>query len=141
MGDKLICAIPTDAMAVAMRNSERYVLPYELNYSLSIKRFARTMKEMTPLLEVRVIDVSESGIGILISGANKDFLQPYDHFWIKAIDNKSLTCDIFGTALYVAPNGSMQRRPDVRVGLSLNAPLEWDIFSNLKSKCRIILSA
>ncbi|MBA2405669.1 MAG: hypothetical protein H0V66_12910 [Bdellovibrionales bacterium] len=140
-GDKLICIIPKDVKALAMRSSERFVLPFELDISLSLKRFARTIKEQTPELEVRIIDVSESGIGILISGPNKEFLKPYDHFWIKAIDHKMLNRDIFGTVLYVAPKGYYLRRQDVRVGLSLNTPLSWDTFSSLKKKCRIILSA
>jgi hypothetical protein len=88
-----------------------------------------------------VIDISESGIGILISGANKEFLRPYDHFWIKAIDNKPLNREIFGTVLYVAPKGYYLKKQDVRVGLSLSTALSWDTFSSLKKQCRIILSA
>jgi hypothetical protein len=124
-----------------MRTTERYVLPFDLDMSLSIKRFARSLKESSPGLEVRMIDVSEHGIGVLISGMNKDFLRPYDHFWIKAIDQRSLGRDIFGTVLYVDPKGAMSKRRDVRVGLSLSAPLSGETFSRLKNKCRIILSA
>lgn len=141
VGDKLICSIPKDVKALAMRTSERYVLPFELDVSLSIKRFARTVKEVTPELEVRMIDISEHGIGILISGMNKEFLRPYDHFWIRGIDHKALNREIFGTVLYVAPKGYFLKRQDVRVGLSLSTPLSWDTFSSLKKKCRIILSA
>jgi len=88
-----------------------------------------------------MIDVSESGVGILISGVNKEFFRPYDHFWIKAIDHKQLNRDIFGTVLYVAPKGYFLKKQDVRVGLSLSTPIGWDTLSNLKKKCRIILSA
>lgn len=141
VGDKLICSIPNDVKALAMRTTDRYVLPFELDVSLSLKRFARTMKEITPELEVRIIDVSENGIGILISGANKEFLRPYDHFWIKAVDHQMLNRDILGTVLYVAPKGYFLKRKDVRVGLSLSTGLSWETFSSLKKKCRIILSA
>jgi hypothetical protein len=141
VGDKLICSIPKDVKALAMRATDRYVLPFELDVSLSLKRFARTMKEITPEIEVRMIDVSEYGIGILISGANKEFLRPYDHFWIKAVDHQALNRDILGTVLYVAPKGYFLKRKDVRVGLSLSTGLSWDTFSSLKRKCRIILSA
>jgi hypothetical protein len=139
--DKITCNIPHDVKALATRTNERYVLPVELDISLSIKRFGRTVKEMTPELEVRIIDVSENGIGILISGANREFFRPYDHFWIKAIDHKALNRDIFGTVLYVAPKGYFLKKSDVRVGLSLSTPLSWDTFYSLKKKCRIILSA
>lgn len=141
IGDKLVFSIPKDVKALAVRDSERYVLPFNLDVSLSIHRFARSIKEVTPGLEVRIIDVSEFGIGILISGANKDFLRPYDHFCIKAIEQKSLYRDIFGTVLYVAPKSYFPKRQDVRVGLSLSTPLNWNTYCNLKRKCRIILSA
>lgn len=138
---KIICEIPGDVKALAMRTTERYVLPFELDISLSIKRFGRTIREITPELEVRIIDVSTSGIGILISSANRDFLRPYDHFWIKAIDHKLLNRDIFGTVLYVAPKGYFLRKQDVRIGLHLSTPLSWDTFDSLKKKCKIVLSA
>jgi hypothetical protein len=136
IGNKLICSIPKEVRALAMRPTDRYVLPFDLDMSISIQRFAHSIKEMTPGLEVRLIDVSESGIGIMISGSNKDFLRPCDHFWIKEIDHKTLDRDIFGTVLYVTP-----KKQDVRVGLSLSVPLNWNVFSGLKNKCRIILSA
>jgi len=141
VGDKLICSIPSEVKALALRGSERYVLPFELDVSISIKKFTHNLKEITPELEVRMIDVSESGIGIIISGANKDFLKPYDHFWIKAIDHEKLNRDIFGTVLYVAPNGFYFKKQDVRIGLSLSTALSWENFCTLKKKCRIILSA
>ena len=140
-GSKVICEMPDDVKALAMRTTERYVLPFELDISLSIKRFARTVKELTPELEVRIIDVSTSGIGILISNANRDFFRAYDHFWIKAIDHKTLNRDIFGTVLYVAPKGYFLRKQDVRIGLHLSTPLSWDTFDSLKKKCKIVLSA
>lgn len=141
MGDQLICSIPQDVKALAKRSSDRYVLPPNLDISLSIKRYGRTIKENLPQLEVRIIDISESGIGILISGANREFFRAYDHFLIRAIDHKVLNREIFGTVLYVAPKGYYLKRSEVRVGLSLSTPLSWDVFDQLKKKCQVVLSA
>lgn len=138
---KVYCGIPGEARALAMRTTERYVLPYELDISLSIKRFGRTEKDFSPELEVRIIDVSESGLGIMISGANREYLRPYDHFWIKAVDQKPLYREIFGTALYVSPKGYYLRRQDVRVGLSLSSPLYWETFEGLKKRAKMVLTA
>lgn len=141
-GDKIICKYPDEARALEPRKSTRYVLPFEQDVSLSLKRAGRTVKDSAALeIEVRIIDVSESGFGILISGANRDFLRPYDHFWIKAIDNRTLNYDIFGTVLYVAPKGYYLKKHDVRVGLRLTSCLSWDTFDYLKRKCKIILGA
>lgn len=138
---KLYCAIPREARALTMRTTERYVLPLEQDISLSIKRFGRTEKDFSSELEVRIIDVSESGLGILISGANRNYLRPYDHFWIKAVDQKALYREIFGTVLYVAPKGYYLRRQDIRLGLSLSSPLNWETFEGLKKRAKVILAA
>jgi hypothetical protein len=141
VADRLICSIPKEVKALAVRSTERYVLPFEQDVSLSIKKFTASFKDFAPEIEVRMVDVSESGIGILISGANRDFFKPYDHFWIKAINHEKLKRDIFGTVLYVAPKGYFLKRQDVRIGLSLSTALNWETFCTLKKKCRIILSA
>lgn len=140
-GDKLVCHYPQEARALEIRRGDRYVLPFEQNISLSLKRTGRSLRDLTPEIEVRIIDVSEQGFGILISGANRDFLRPYDNFWIKGIDNRPLEIDIFGTVLYVAPKGYYLKKQDVRVGLSLSTPLSWHTFEYLKRKCLVVLSA
>ena len=139
--DKIHCPIPLDVKALAKRPNDRYVLPVEQNVSLSVKRLGRAIREISPVLEVRIIDVSETGIGILISGANREFFKPYDHFWVKAIDNKPLTKEIFGTVLYVSPKGYYLKKSDVRIGLSLKTPLSWDTLADLKKKCKVVLTA
>lgn len=139
--DQLICKIPHEARALASRTTDRYVLPVDSDISLSLKRFSRNVRDNGPLLEVRMIDVSESGIGILLSGGNRNFLQTYDHFWIKAINHQRLSYDILGTVLYVAPKSLRVKRSDVRLGLSLASPLSWEVYQGLKRQCRLVLSA
>lgn len=138
-GDKLICEYPREARALEPRKGERYVLPFSSDLSLSLKRSDRNIRGMNFDIEVKIIDVSESGFGILISGVNKDFLKKFDHFWINAIDHKPLYDQMYGTVTYVAPKGYYLKRGDVRVGLSLKKPLSHDVFEYLKSKCHLVL--
>lgn len=140
-GDKLVCEYPNEARALEPRLGERYVLPITSDMSLSLKKAERNIRGMGFDIEVKIIDVSESGFGILISGVNKDFLKKHDHFWIKAIDHKNLHDEIFGTVTYVAPKGYFLKRGDVRVGLSLKKPLSHEVLEYLKSKCSLILGA
>ena len=141
LGDKLICDYPDEAMALAPRNGSRYVLQVGLGFSISLKRIERTIMEIPREIELRVIDFSEKGFGILISGVNREFLKCQDHFWLKAIDQRPLRNEILGHVTYVALKGYYLRRGDVRVGLSLSRALSQDIYENLKKKCTIILSA
>ena len=141
-GDKISCHYPNEARALEERKGgDRYVLPFHSEMSLSLKRIERSMREMTYEMQLRIIDVSERGFGILISSANREYLRKNDHFWLKSIDQKHLRTPILGKVCYVAPKGYYLKRGDVRVGLSLSLPLVQDIFENLKKKCCIVLSA
>lgn len=141
-GDKISCYYPEEARALAERKGgDRFVLPFSADISLSLKRIERTMREVTYEMELRVIDVSEKGFGILISNANREYLKKNDHFWLKAVDHRSLRSPILGSVRYVAPKGYYLKRGDVRVGLSLSAPLSKETLENLKKKSIIVLSA
>lgn len=141
-GDKLICHFPKEARALEMRrDGDRYVLPFNSDISLTLKRTERTLKETVLDLEVRIVDVSRHGFGILISGSNRDFLKTFDHFWIKAIDQRPLSRYIFGTVTYVSPKGYFLKRGDVRVGLSLETSIAEDMLEYLKKKSHLILTA
>lgn len=141
-GDKISCYYPDEARALEERKGgDRYVLPFNSDISLSVKRMERTMREMTYEMELRIIDVSEKGFGILISGANREYFRKNDHFWLKAVDHKVLRTPILGSVCYVAPKGYYLKRGDVRVGLSLSIPLAQETFEYLKKKCLIVLSA
>lgn len=140
LGDRVYCQYPHHARAFEERPGERYVLPVEANLSLSLKRLEKTMREMTFEMELRIIDVSERGFGIIISGHNRDYFKKHDSFWLKAVDHRSLSSEILGTVRYVAPK-SYLKKGNVRVGLFLQSPLPFDTFENLKRKCHIVLSA
>lgn len=141
-GDKISCCYPEEARALEERKGgDRYVLPFNAEISLSLKRIERTIREMTYEMELRIIDVSEKGFGILISSHNKDCLKMHDHFWLKSIDQRALRSPILGHVCYVAPKGYYLKRGDVRVGVSLNQPISFEILEGLKKKCLLVLSA
>lgn len=140
-GDKISCHYPEQARALEERKGERYVLPIGSDLSLSLKRMERTMREMTHEMELRIIDVSEKGFGILISSANSDYFKENDHFWLKSIDQQLLRTPILGYVCYVASHGYPLKRGDVRVGLSLSLPIARDILENLKRRSFHIMSA
>ena len=141
-GDKITGLYPDEAKAMAERpGGDRYVLPFQSETSLSLKRIERTMKEMTYEMELRIVDVSEKGFGILISAHNRECLRQNDHFWLKSIDHSALRSPILGSVCYVRPKGYYLKRGDVRVGLSLAMPLSQETFESLKKKSLIILSS
>jgi hypothetical protein len=142
IGDRVSCRYPDQARALEERKGgDRYVLPFSAELSLSLKRMERNMREITHEMELRIIDVSEKGFGILISSANREYLKKNDHFWLKSIDHRLLRAPILGTVCYVAPKGYFLKRGDVRVGLSLSLPIARDVLETLKKKSVLVLSA
>jgi hypothetical protein len=141
-GDKIYCNYPEEARALEPRSGgDRYVLPFNADLSLSLKRMERSVRETTYDMELRIIDVSERGFGILISGQNRDYFKINDHFWLKAVDQRVLRTPILGSVRYVAPKGYYLKRGDVRVGLALSLPLARETLESLKKRCLVILSA
>lgn len=142
IGDKITSHYPEEAKAMPERKGgDRYVLPFQSETSLSLKRIERTMREMTYEMELRIVDVSEKGFGILISSHNREYLRQNDHFWLKSVDHTSLRSPILGSVCYVRPKGYYLKRGDVRVGLSLAVPLSQETFEALKKKSLLVLAS
>ncbi len=142
LGDHICCQYPGDARALDERpGGDRYLLPQSADVSLSLKRLERNLRELTHEIELRVVDVSECGFGIIISAQNKCYFRVQDHFWLRAVDHRELRAPILGKVCYVSQRGSSLRRGDVRVGLSLSSPLQKELLENLKRRCLLVLSA
>lgn len=138
--NEMSCPIPKSLMALKLRPSDRYLFARDDQVSLNLKRLARTQIELVTGLEVRIIDASIGGFGIQISAANAEYLQAEDHIWIRAINQKDLTPEIFGRVLYIRHYGKGLHRT-VRAGLQLNRPLEWGVLEKLRSISYKTLSA
>ncbi len=141
-GDNMISLYPEEARALEERQGgDRYVLPFGADISLSLKRIERSFKDLSFEMELRIIDVSARGFGIMISAQNKDCLKKNDHFWINSIDHTALPNPIFGTVCYTDSRGYYTKRGDVRVGVKLSRPLAADVLGFLKKRSKIILTA
>ncbi|MGE3608420.1 MAG: hypothetical protein AB7I27_02440 [Bacteriovoracaceae bacterium] len=140
-GERLFCNLPKEVMALEARKDSRYVLSNQSGVSITLRRGERTIKEIVHDLEVRVIDVSESGFGVVISGANKNLIGRYDYIWLKAIDQRPLSTHIFGTISYITDKSSILKRGEVRVGLSLQTKLKKEILESLQRRSYLTLAA
>jgi hypothetical protein len=141
-GSILICRIPKEMMGFERRpGGDRFLMPSLLDISVSLKKMERYFGEMTFELELRVIDVSEQGLGVTVTTFNKHIFKLHDRFNIYSIDNKSLKRPITGVICYMNSKGHGLKRGDVRLGLKLNSPLDPETFNYLKKKGQRILYA
>lgn len=141
-GDKIICQYPKEGLGLAERKGgERYLLPFDSDISLSLRRTERIFRETIMDLEVRIVDISEKGAGIILSNGNRKLLRAMDRFWIKSINHIPLEFHIFGRVCYVAPKGYYLKRGDVRLGLCFESPIEHTILELLKKRSELVLTA
>lgn len=120
---------------------DRFLMPSLLDISVSLKKMERYFGEMTFELELRVIDVSEQGLGVTVTTFNKHIFKHHDRFNIFSIDNNSLKRPITGVICYINSKGPGLKRGDVRLGLKLSSPLNPETFNYLKKKGQRILYA
>ncbi len=141
-GQFIFCSLPKVIMGLEKRpGGDRFVMPTLADVSISLKKMERYFGEITFQLELRVIDVSEQGLGIIVTSSNKHILKHHDRFNIYSIDNRPLNRPIAGVICYVQSKGEGVKRGDVRMGLKLNSRFDSETFTYLKKKGHRILFA
>lgn len=81
-------------------------------------------KDMGSELNVRVLDISQYGLGLLVSEQNRHFLKNNRILWITSIQGKHLEYPILAEVVYmnteVDPKFQLRRQKELKVGLKLS---------------------
>lgn len=140
LNKNLLCQSPQNVMALPLRQGDRYLFPRNSMTSLTLRRGIRTLREIVFDLEVKMLDFSESGLGLFLSGRNRHIIRPGDICWIEAIDHMPLSNPLFGRIKHITPKGK-HSSSDVRVGIQLQNALRGELFESLKKQCPFKLPA
>lgn len=135
-GQTLIGQIPTEAKAIAIRDTERYVFPLDRKVSGLIHRVENRGGILDA--EVSLVDVSRNGLGLLISDCEKDAIIANDHIWLRTLNGKTLETPVFGRIVYVYER-KFKDTVDLKCGVSLADPLPDEVLMELQQKCRLVL--
>lgn len=137
-GQTLIGQIPKEARALQIRDTDRYVFPFDTNVQAFIHRVEKRAGSLDTT--IKLIDVSEKGLGILLSDVEEDTLIAHDHIWLHSINGIKLEQPIFGRVIYSIVR-KFRDSSDLKCGISLEQPIPEEIFSELKAKCLLVLKA
>ncbi|WP_408095737.1 hypothetical protein ACJVC5_11890 [Peredibacter sp. HCB2-198] len=137
--DTIVADLPKGAKAIAIRHDDRYVMPHNTEVKTTIHRIEKRL-ESCPL-EVKIVDVSANGLGLLISNHGDRALLPNDHIWVKALSDMVLKKPIFGRIVYTIIKKYKDNSLDLRVGVSLEEAIPEEVFTELQKKSNLILSA
>lgn len=129
-GKTLVANLPRDARALAMRDTDRYLIAKESPVHSFIYRTERRGGNCE--FKAHLFDVSRQGMAFLLDQLEEDIILANDHIWIKTINETPLAKPLFGRIVYVSGG---------KIGVSLEAPLADDIFQELQERSHMIRSA
>lgn len=138
-GDTIIADFPRGAKAIAIRLDDRYVMSHKSGTMCSIQRIEKRL-EVCPL-EVQLVDVSQNGLGLLVSECGDRPLLANDHLWIKSLGGMTLPRPIFGRVVYTIVKRYKDNSVDLRVGVFLDDSIPEEIFLELQKRSHLVLSA
>lgn len=138
-GTTIITELPKEAKALALRPDERYVLPLHSKTMANIRRIEKRGTQSE--LESTVVDVSRTGLGLLVTRTEDDLLLKHDHIWLRSINNIQLPKPIFGRIVYVLERKYKDNVVDLKVGVCLEGEIPEEIFLELKQMCQLVLTA
>ena len=134
--DILIGELPKKARALPVRHNKRFVMPLNSQILTTLHRSEK--RGGTCDLNGTVLDISEKGLGILVSTTDEEMLKANDHVWITSIDSEKLPGPLFARIVYVYPR-KFKDTIDLRAGLLLETSLPLDIARKLKGMSSLSL--
>lgn len=137
--DILITRLPQSAKALPRRPDERYIIPMNNEVHTFIQRIEKRGMRLDQ--NVQILDVSERGLGILISDACDDLLLTHDHLWIKSLDNIQLDNPLFGRVVYSHQRKFKDGIIDIKAGISLSAPIPKETLGQLRGHSHLVLQS
>jgi hypothetical protein len=87
-------------------------------------------------IKVRLVDLSLSGVGLLLSENNRSFIKKNKFLWLTEIDGRRMYDPILAEVVYAVSDdeGKIHRRKEraLRVGLKLSSQVPKEILSSLR---------
>lgn len=128
--NQLICSYPKEAKAIEERSFMRTRLPNKSSLKITL----RTLSKDTALdIKVGITDISEIGIGILTSGANREFFARNSNFIIVKVCGRE---HFEQTVLSVRHTSTSEDRKYIKIGLLGRHPFSDKIFQVLREELK-----
>lgn len=123
-GHRLWFNFPTSITALNKRSEDRYGFPMETNLLVNLKLLSQDRK-----LVAKLVDVSENGLGLILTGVNVDTFNECKDIHIEAIDQKTNGAEIDGAVVYSIID--RMRYGGTHIGIRLSKPLSKSMLNYL----------
>jgi len=90
------------------------------------------LKDTSSELKVRAMDVSETGLGLVISEQNRNFLKNNRILWITGLQDENLEAPVLAEVVYMSsevdPKFIMKKQKSLKVGIQLSGYFPQDVY-------------
>ncbi len=117
---------PAEIKTLELRGLPRHRFSHSLDKYIGIKSSipAQIQRDATSELNMRVIDISAFGVGLLVSEQNRSFLKYNRLIWLTRLQDDYLHEPILGEVVYINTEVDMKyqhkRQKDLKVGVKLS---------------------
>jgi hypothetical protein len=126
-------SLPRELKTLELRSFPRQQFSADREYTVALKPSLTGNRDAGNELEVRALDVSRYGLGLLVSEHNRSFLKNNRILWLTKLGPHRLQYPILGEVVYInsdVDHRHQTRRPkELKVGLKLSGVLPPDVFN------------
>lgn len=125
-------AFPKEIKTLELRSFPRYVFSHEKEKSISIRPSLAGNREHGSELQVRALDISQYGFGVLVSEHNRQFLKNNRILWVTQVGLSKLDHPILAEVVYINSEVDskllVRKQKEMKVGLKLSGIMPTHVF-------------
>lgn len=128
-------AFPKEIKTLELRGHPRVTIPQNKELAVGLKPSLSGSRDTGHELFVRVLDISQSGLGLIVSEHNRSFLKNNRILWITELGRYKLPAPLIGEVVYINNelDSKLQNRKmkEMKVGIKLSGLLSPEIYKTL----------
>ena len=136
-GTQVVSPFPREVRALEPRDYERYVLPLNSQIQASVYRTEKRGGNLET--HASVLDVSRTGLGLLLRNTEEQMLLANDHLWIRHINGMTLEKPLFGRVVYTHNRVYKDGPMDIKAGISLDTAIPEEVIEGLQQISTLVL--
>ncbi len=125
-GQTLQFAFPEDIKTLELRSHPRKSFQPSQEKTVSLKPTLGNARDIGNSLNVRVADISEFGLGLIVSEQNRAYLKHNPILWLTHLERTELKYPVLAEVVHISTETNRKQK-DLKVGLKLSGVLPQEI--------------
>lgn len=125
---------PTEIKTLELRSSNRIHFSPDQEKTIGLKPTLSNGRDAGSELTVRAMDISEYGLGLIISEHNRSFLKNNRILWVTKLGTQNLSHPILAEVVYmnneVDARFSNRKQKELKVGLKLSGVIPEEVYTH-----------